>query len=87
MGSLRQQSAVNRESAVLEQCLGWGFVYFDIHVLVHGCVWASACRAREALEVTVAHQALHRPPVFVTDGTTPSGTEPRSVASHPRSLF
>ena len=70
VGTLRQQSTVSRESAVLEQCLGWVFVYFGIHVLVNGCVQASACRAREALEVKVAHPALHRPPVFVTGGTT-----------------
>ena len=86
-GNLWQQSAVNRESAVLEQCLGWAFVYFDIHVLVHGCVRASGCRAREALEVKVAHPALHRPSVFVTDGTTPGGTEPRSGAGHPIGLI
>ena len=76
VGSLWQQSVVNRKSAMLGQCLGWVFVYFDIHGPAHGCVRASACRAGEALEVKVAHPALHTPPVFVTDGTTPRGTEP-----------
>ena len=33
---------------MLEQCLGWVFVYFGIHAMVHGCVPASACRAGEA---------------------------------------
>ena len=83
VGSLRQYLAVSRESALLEQYLGWVFVYFELHVLVHGCVRASACRAREAREVKVAHRVLHKPLVFVTDGTTPSGTEPRNVACHP----
>ena len=80
MGSLRQQTTLNRESAVREQRLGLVFVYSDIHFLVHGCVRASACRTHEALEVKVVHPALQGPPTFVTDGTTPSGTEPRSVA-------
>ena len=87
VGSLCEQSAVIRESADLEQCLEWVFVYFNIHGLVHGCVRASACRAFEALEVKVAHPALRRPRVFVTDGTTPSGTKPRNVASRLSGLF
>ena len=61
------------ESAVLEHCLGWVFVYFNIHVMIHGCVRASACRACEPMEVKGARPVLHRPPIFVTDGTTPSG--------------
>ena len=74
VGTLLQQSVVNKESVVVEQCLGWVYVSFDIHVLVHGWAWASACRAREAVEMKVAQTALHRPPVFATDGTTTSGT-------------
>ena len=65
LGNLRQQSAVNRDSAVLEQSLGWVFMYFDIRVLVHGCVQASACCAHEELEVKVAHLALQRPTLRV----------------------
>ena len=57
VGSLWHQSAGTRESSVLEQCLRWVFVYFDIHVMVHGCVRDSACRAREALEVKVARRS------------------------------
>ena len=76
MGNLRRQSAVTRESVVLQQCLGWVFVYFD--VMVHGCARASACRAREALEVKVARPALHIPPIFGNDGTTPNGIDPEA---------
>ena len=70
-----------------EQCLGWVFVCFDIHVMAHGCVWASACRARDSPEVKIARPVLHRHPIFVTDGTTVSGTKPISVAGHRISLF
>ena len=38
---------VTGESAVLEHCLWWVFVHFNIHVMVHGCARALACRARE----------------------------------------
>ena len=87
MGSLWHHSTVNRESAVVEQCLGWVFVYFAIHVMVHGCVQASARRACEALEVEVAHPSLHIPLVLMINGTTPSRSEPRSVARHRTGLF
>ena len=55
------------------KCTGWVFVCCDIHVLVHGCARASACPAREALEVIATSAAFHRP---LMDGTTPRRIEP-----------
>ena len=82
VGSLRPRSAVNRESAMLDQCLGWVFVYFDIHVtsmswfmVVFGLRLVAPVRPwRSRLQIRRSTNLLF----FVTDDTTPAGLSQRA---------